>query len=88
MPPDLTNISRLRTGGKLLLALLVVPVTLRSRRRMRQALLLLLAAATLMGGMSGCGTGWKTLTYGMTLTTSSGALTHNSDLTLTETGGN
>ncbi len=88
VPPDLTNISRLRTGGKLLLALLVVPVTLRSRRRMRQALLLLLAAATLIGGISGCGTGWKTLTYGMTLTTSSGALTHNSDLTLTETGGN
>lgn len=88
VPPDLQNISRLKTGGKLLLALLVLPVTLRSKRRARQVLLMLLAAAMLMGGVSGCGTGWKTLTYGMTLNTSSGALSHNSDLMLTETGGN
>lgn len=87
VPTDLKSISMLRSGGKLLLALLVLPVTLRSRRRVRQALLLLLAAAALMGGVSGCGTGWKTLTYGMSLTTTSGALGHNSDLTLTETGG-
>ncbi len=88
VPPDLLKISRLKTGGKLLLALLVLPVSLQSRRRARQLLLLLLAAAVLMSGVSGCGSGWKTLTYGMSLTTSSGALSHNSDLTLTETGGN
>ncbi len=87
VPPDLLNISSRRSRG-LLLTLLVLPVTLRSKRRIRQALLLLLAAAALTAGITGCGTGWKTLTYGMQLTTGSGALSHNSDLQLTETGGN
>ncbi|HEY4355533.1 MAG TPA: Ig-like domain-containing protein [Acidobacteriaceae bacterium] len=88
LPPDLISISSLRLGaGGLALALAVFPYTLR-RRRIARGLLLILACAALSTAIAGCGTGWKTLSYRLTLNTNSGALVHSDDLTLTEQGGN
>lgn len=74
-------------SGGAVLALLLLPIGRKQRRRTRQAALLLVLMGVLCGAATGCGTGWKTLTYRVDLLTNSGALSHNASLTLTEEGG-
>lgn len=75
------------SAGGVALALLVLPF-LGKRRRLSRLLLVVLAGAALSAGVSGCGTGWNTITYPLTLNTSSGNLAHSGSLTLVEAGGN
>ena len=77
----------LRSGAEgIALALLALPF-LGRRRRISRLLLIALAATTLSVGMTGCGTGWNTITYPLTLNASSGNLVHSGPLTLVELGG-
>lgn len=88
VPPDVLSISSLRLGaGGLALALIALPC-MRRRRRIMKGLMLIVACAVLSAAVTGCGTGWKTLSYRLTMNTNSGALSHSDDLTLTEQGGN
>lgn len=88
VPVDVISISFLDAGAKgTALALLLLPFVGKGLRRIQRGLLVLFACTALSLGLTGCGTGWKTLSYRLNLVTGSGPLSHTSILTVTEEGG-
>ena len=79
------GVAQLQTRGRNTLALLFVTGTLlavRRRRRMSSLIALLLLTAAFSTTLSGCGSGWGSQTFNLSVSGTSGALAHSSEASI------